>query len=74
MLDLLSEVGMGARSRVGTGLVQLWWAEYFEFGLVWLKKFGCLVALWLTFGSTKRHILPSELINSYKIGIPSSAK
>ena len=33
-----------------------------------------MVALWLTFGSIKRHDSSSKLINSYKIGIPSGAK
>ena len=60
--------------RVGTGLVQLWWAEYFCFGLILLKKFGSLVALWLTFSSTKRHNSPLKLIKSYKMGIPFGAK
>ena len=60
--------------RVGTVLVQLWWAEYFYFGLVLLKKFNSLVALWLTFSSTKRHNSPLKLIKSYEIGIPSGAK
>ena len=61
-------------TRVGTGLVQLWWAEYFLFGLVWLKWFGCLVAVWLKFCTTNLHTSPSNLANLKQIGLISGVK
>ena len=61
-------------TRVGTGLVQLWWAEYFFFGLVWLKRFGCLVAVWLKFGSTSEHTSPSNLENLKRIWLKYGVK
>ena len=69
---LLSNMTLG--SRVGTGSVQLWWAEYFFFGLVWLKRFGCLVAVWLTLGSTNEHTSPSGLEKLKQIGLKSGVK
>ena len=45
--------------------------EYFLFGLVWLKKFGCLVAVWLKFYSTNVHTSPSNLA---QIGLLSGVK
>ena len=73
-LGAMSVKSVDMLHRVGTGLVQLWWAEYFMFGLVWLDKFGCFVAVWLIIGRTKMHNSPLKLANSYKIGITSGVK
>lgn len=55
-------------------MVQLWWAKYFLFGLIWLKRFGCLVAVWFKFGSTNVHTSTSNLANLKKNVLISGVK